>query len=162
MKDHWSCLTTTCLCTDSPWRPEQEASGQTAPGTSRVSSQAAEEGPRQYGPVQNRRGGTLLLMNVSIWFLSHEYGILCAPRHGDIQSLPPQVKVKKRKPRLKKENKNLKDEQGNDISSPRLSDNPSEEGEVKVSQWDRCCLIMLLPEASRRSCDGSAGIKKVL
>lgn len=42
------------------------------------------------------------------------------------------VKVKKRKPRVKKENKVLKDEQGNDISSPRLSDNPSEEGEVKV------------------------------
>uniref|UniRef100_A0A669BP66 Chromodomain helicase DNA binding protein 2 n=1 Tax=Oreochromis niloticus TaxID=8128 RepID=A0A669BP66_ORENI len=37
----------------------------------------------------------------------------------------------KRKPRVKKENKILKDEQGNDISSPRLSDNPSEEGEVK-------------------------------
>uniref|UniRef100_A0A7N8YF75 Chromodomain helicase DNA binding protein 2 n=1 Tax=Mastacembelus armatus TaxID=205130 RepID=A0A7N8YF75_9TELE len=40
----------------------------------------------------------------------------------------------KRKPRVKKENKILKDEQGNDISSPRLSDNPSEEGEVKVSR----------------------------
>uniref|UniRef100_A0A8C4ERJ7 Chromodomain helicase DNA binding protein 2 n=1 Tax=Dicentrarchus labrax TaxID=13489 RepID=A0A8C4ERJ7_DICLA len=39
-----------------------------------------------------------------------------------------------RKPRVKKENKILKDEQGNDISSPRLSDNPSEEGEVKVSK----------------------------
>lgn len=34
---------------------------------------------------------------------------------------------------MKKENKILKDEHGNDISSPRLSDNPSEEGEVKVS-----------------------------
>lgn len=33
---------------------------------------------------------------------------------------------------MKKENKILKDEQGNDIASPRLSDNPSEEGEVKV------------------------------
>lgn len=32
---------------------------------------------------------------------------------------------------MKKE-KNLKDEQGNDIASPHLSDNPSEEGEVKV------------------------------
>ncbi|KAF3854783.1 hypothetical protein F7725_022838, partial [Dissostichus mawsoni] len=42
-----------------------------------------------------------------------------------------EVKVKKRKPRVKKENKILKDEQGNDISSPRLSDIPSEEGEVK-------------------------------
>lgn len=31
-----------------------------------------------------------------------------------------------------KKDKILKDEQGNDISSPRLSDNPSEEGEVKV------------------------------
>ena len=50
-----------------------------------------------------------------------------------IQSLPLKGKVKKRRPRAKKENKILKDEQGNDISSPRLSDNPSEEGEVKVS-----------------------------
>lgn len=41
--------------------------------------------------------------------------------------------MKKRKPRAKKDNKVLKDEQGNDISSPRLSDNLSEEGEVKVS-----------------------------
>lgn len=37
---------------------------------------------------------------------------------------------------MKKENKILKDEQGNDISSPRLSDNPSEEGEVKVGQTE--------------------------
>lgn len=44
------------------------------------------------------------------------------------------VKAKKRKPRVKKENKILKDEQGNDVASPRLSDNPSEEGEVKVSE----------------------------
>ncbi|KAM4552935.1 chromodomain-helicase-DNA-binding protein 2 isoform 3-T4 [Fundulus diaphanus] len=42
-----------------------------------------------------------------------------------------EAKVKKRKPRAKKEPKVLKDEQGNEISSPRLSDNPSEEGEVK-------------------------------
>ncbi|XP_024137600.1 chromodomain-helicase-DNA-binding protein 2 isoform X1 [Oryzias melastigma] len=41
-----------------------------------------------------------------------------------------EVKVKKRRPRAKKD-KVLKDEQGNDISSPRLSDNPSEEGELK-------------------------------
>lgn len=40
-------------------------------------------------------------------------------------------KGKKRKRPVKKE-KILKDEQGNDIGSPRLSDNPSEEGEVKV------------------------------
>lgn len=42
---------------------------------------------------------------------------------------------------MKKENKILKDDQGNDIGSPRLSDNPSEEGEVKVSrtaQRGRC------------------------
>lgn len=32
---------------------------------------------------------------------------------------------------MKKENKTLKDDQGNDVASPRLSDNPSEEGEVK-------------------------------
>lgn len=35
---------------------------------------------------------------------------------------------------MKKENKILKDDQGNDVASPRLSDNPSEEGEVKVSE----------------------------
>ncbi|XP_038857182.1 chromodomain-helicase-DNA-binding protein 2 isoform X2 [Salvelinus namaycush] len=40
-----------------------------------------------------------------------------------------EAKVKKRKPRVKKENKAPKDEQGNDISSPHMSDNPSEEGE---------------------------------
>ncbi|KAG7259566.1 hypothetical protein CRUP_005669 [Coryphaenoides rupestris] len=39
------------------------------------------------------------------------------------------TKVKKRKPRVKKEK--VKEEPGNDASSPRLSDNPSEEGEVK-------------------------------
>ena len=45
---------------------------------------------------------------------------------------------------MKKESKVLKDEQGNDISSPRLSDNPSEEGEVKVShtlQWNSVCQV---------------------
>uniref|UniRef100_A0A8C7KHD1 Chromodomain helicase DNA binding protein 2 n=1 Tax=Oncorhynchus kisutch TaxID=8019 RepID=A0A8C7KHD1_ONCKI len=42
-----------------------------------------------------------------------------------------------RKPRVKKENKAPKDEQGNYISSPRLSDNPSEEGEVRVSHLER-------------------------
>ncbi|XP_051917070.1 chromodomain-helicase-DNA-binding protein 2 isoform X3 [Hippocampus zosterae] len=40
------------------------------------------------------------------------------------------LKVKKRKPRVKKE-KAVKDEQGNSGGSPRLSDNPSEEGELK-------------------------------
>ncbi|XP_006027753.1 chromodomain-helicase-DNA-binding protein 2 isoform X3 [Alligator sinensis] len=42
-------------------------------------------------------------------------------------------KLKKRKPRVKKENKapKVKDEHGNELSSPRHSDNPSEEGEVK-------------------------------
>ncbi|XP_010732610.3 chromodomain-helicase-DNA-binding protein 2 isoform X2 [Larimichthys crocea] len=50
---------------------------------------------------------------------------------ADLSKTGEEVKVKKRKPRAKKENKILKDEQGNDISSPRLSDNPSEEGEVK-------------------------------
>uniref|UniRef100_A0A8C7RRW9 Chromodomain helicase DNA binding protein 2 n=1 Tax=Oncorhynchus mykiss TaxID=8022 RepID=A0A8C7RRW9_ONCMY len=51
--------------------------------------------------------------------------------------ISPQVKVKQRKPRVKKENKAPKDEQGNYISSPRLSDNPSEEGEVRVSHLER-------------------------
>lgn len=41
------------------------------------------------------------------------------------------TKVRKRKRPAKKE-KALKDEQGNDIGSPHFSDNPSEEGEVKV------------------------------
>ncbi|KAF7224485.1 chromodomain-helicase-DNA-binding protein 2 isoform X3 [Nothobranchius furzeri] len=44
--------------------------------------------------------------------------------------LGEEVKVKKRKPRVKKD-KLLKDDQGTKISSPRLSDNPSEEGEVR-------------------------------
>ncbi|KAM4572469.1 chromodomain-helicase-DNA-binding protein 2 isoform 2-T2 [Odontesthes bonariensis] len=51
--------------------------------------------------------------------------------NADLSKTGEEVKVKKRKPRVKKESKVLKDEQGNDISSPRLSDNPSEEGEVK-------------------------------
>ncbi|KAK9516719.1 hypothetical protein VZT92_024635 [Zoarces viviparus] len=51
--------------------------------------------------------------------------------NADLSKAGEEVKVKKRKPRVKKESKILKDEQGNDISSPRLSDNPSEEGEVK-------------------------------
>ncbi|XP_058855130.1 chromodomain-helicase-DNA-binding protein 2-like isoform X1 [Acipenser ruthenus] len=52
----------------------------------------------------------------------------------ELENKDPQgeeTKVKRRKPRVKKENKAPKDEHGNDISSPRLSDNPSEEGEVK-------------------------------
>ncbi|KAM9807819.1 chromodomain-helicase-DNA-binding protein 2 [Neosynchiropus ocellatus] len=48
----------------------------------------------------------------------------------DASKTGEEVKVKKRKPRVRKD-KALKDEQGNEISSPRLSDNPSEEGEVK-------------------------------
>ncbi|KAM6303835.1 chromodomain-helicase-DNA-binding protein 2 [Podargus strigoides] len=42
-------------------------------------------------------------------------------------------KLKKRKPRVKKENKapKVKEEHGNELSSPRPSDNQSEEGEVK-------------------------------
>ncbi|KAK7822176.1 hypothetical protein U0070_000740, partial [Myodes glareolus] len=44
-----------------------------------------------------------------------------------------ETKLKKRKPRVKKENKapRQKDEHGLELSSPRHSDNPSEEGEVK-------------------------------
>lgn len=44
-----------------------------------------------------------------------------------------EAKLKKRKPRVKKENKapRLKDEHGVELPSPRHSDNPSEEGEVK-------------------------------
>lgn len=41
-----------------------------------------------------------------------------------------EVKVRKRKPRVKKESAVLKDDQGNEICSPR-SEHPSEEGEVK-------------------------------
>uniref|UniRef100_A0A674E871 Chromodomain helicase DNA binding protein 2 n=1 Tax=Salmo trutta TaxID=8032 RepID=A0A674E871_SALTR len=51
-----------------------------------------------------------------------------------LKTLKKEAKVKQRKPRVKKENKAPKDEQGNDISSPRLSDNPSEEGEVRKPQ----------------------------
>ncbi|XP_023671128.1 chromodomain-helicase-DNA-binding protein 2 [Paramormyrops kingsleyae] len=47
------------------------------------------------------------------------------PKQGD------ESQVKKKKPRNKKEAKSSKDEQSNDVSSPRLSDHPSEEGEVK-------------------------------
>ncbi|XP_077775150.1 chromodomain-helicase-DNA-binding protein 2 isoform X5 [Podarcis muralis] len=49
-----------------------------------------------------------------------------------------ETKAKKRKPRTKKENKSLKgrDEHGNEVSSPRHSDNPSEEGEVKEDGLD--------------------------
>uniref|UniRef100_A0A4W5MB02 Chromodomain helicase DNA binding protein 2 n=1 Tax=Hucho hucho TaxID=62062 RepID=A0A4W5MB02_9TELE len=54
-----------------------------------------------------------------------------------LKTLKKEAKVKQRKPRVKKENKAPKDEQGNDISSPRLSDNPSEEGEVRVSHLKR-------------------------
>ncbi|XP_061679527.1 chromodomain-helicase-DNA-binding protein 2 isoform X2 [Syngnathoides biaculeatus] len=53
--------------------------------------------------------------------------------NADISKTADDVKVKKRKPRVKKE-KIVKDEQGNDISSPRLSDNPSEEGELKQEE----------------------------
>uniref|UniRef100_A0A3P8UY20 Chromodomain helicase DNA binding protein 2 n=1 Tax=Cynoglossus semilaevis TaxID=244447 RepID=A0A3P8UY20_CYNSE len=42
-----------------------------------------------------------------------------------------EVKVKKRKPRVTKESKQLKVDQGHDLSSPQLSDVQSEEGEVK-------------------------------
>uniref|UniRef100_A0A8C4PS03 Chromodomain helicase DNA binding protein 2 n=1 Tax=Equus asinus asinus TaxID=83772 RepID=A0A8C4PS03_EQUAS len=49
-----------------------------------------------------------------------------------------EAKLKKRKPRVKKENKapRLKDEHGIEFSSPRHSDNPSEEGEVKPKGGD--------------------------
>ncbi|XP_074956725.1 chromodomain-helicase-DNA-binding protein 2 isoform X1 [Phalacrocorax aristotelis] len=48
-------------------------------------------------------------------------------------------KLKKRKPRVKKENKapKVKDEHGNELASPRHSDNPSEEGEVKEDGLDK-------------------------
>ncbi|KAJ8281014.1 hypothetical protein GJAV_G00062350 [Gymnothorax javanicus] len=44
---------------------------------------------------------------------------------------PDESKVKKRKSWVKKENKAVKDEHGNEVASPRLSDVPSEEGELK-------------------------------
>uniref|UniRef100_A0A2R9ACG9 Chromodomain helicase DNA binding protein 2 n=1 Tax=Pan paniscus TaxID=9597 RepID=A0A2R9ACG9_PANPA len=49
-----------------------------------------------------------------------------------------EAKLKKRKPRVKKENKvpRLKEEHGIELSSPRHSDNPSEEGEVKPKSGD--------------------------
>ncbi|MEE6503659.1 hypothetical protein FKM82_004899 [Ascaphus truei] len=49
-----------------------------------------------------------------------------------------EVKSKKRKPRAKKDSAAaMKDEHGNDLSSPRHSDNPSEEGEVKEDFTDK-------------------------
>ncbi|PIO35523.1 hypothetical protein AB205_0206810 [Aquarana catesbeiana] len=47
------------------------------------------------------------------------------------------VKVKKRRPRAKKEGAvKAKDEHGNEISSPRNSDNHSEDGDAKINhQW---------------------------
>uniref|UniRef100_A0A8D0H1E3 Chromodomain helicase DNA binding protein 2 n=1 Tax=Sphenodon punctatus TaxID=8508 RepID=A0A8D0H1E3_SPHPU len=50
-----------------------------------------------------------------------------------------ETKLKKRKPRVKKENKapKAKDDHGNELSSPRHSDNPSEEGEVKEDGLDK-------------------------
>nr|XP_043892577.1 chromodomain-helicase-DNA-binding protein 2 isoform X3 [Solea senegalensis] len=57
--------------------------------------------------------------------------------NSDASKTGQEIKVKKRKPRTKKDNKMLKDEQGNSISSPRLSDNPSEEGEVKDDGKDK-------------------------
>ncbi|KAM4660203.1 chromodomain-helicase-DNA-binding protein 2 isoform 2-T6 [Amazona ochrocephala] len=49
-------------------------------------------------------------------------------------------KLKKRKPRVKKENKapKVKDEHGNELLSPRHSDNQSEEGEVKEDGLENC------------------------
>lgn len=44
-----------------------------------------------------------------------------------------QIKTKKRKPR--KKNKAPNNDLVNENASPRLSDNPSEEGEVKVSYF---------------------------
>ncbi|KAG8440685.1 hypothetical protein GDO86_006437 [Hymenochirus boettgeri] len=42
-----------------------------------------------------------------------------------------ETKLKRRKPRAKKDSAKIKDEHGNDISSPRHSDNHSEEGDTK-------------------------------
>ncbi|KAJ7311369.1 hypothetical protein JRQ81_006987 [Phrynocephalus forsythii] len=52
---------------------------------------------------------------------------------------PEETRVKKRKPCVKKECKSPKgrDEQGNEISPPRQSDNQSEEGEVKEDGVDK-------------------------
>uniref|UniRef100_A0A8C9TW20 Chromodomain helicase DNA binding protein 2 n=1 Tax=Scleropages formosus TaxID=113540 RepID=A0A8C9TW20_SCLFO len=49
-----------------------------------------------------------------------------------LKMLKKELETKKRKPRIKKEAKTSKEDHGFDVSSPRLSDNPSEEGEVKV------------------------------
>ncbi|KAG5848599.1 hypothetical protein ANANG_G00100230 [Anguilla anguilla] len=70
---------------------------------------------------------TQLLLGV----YEHGYGNWDLIKTDPDLKLGNKTKVKKRKPRVKKENKAPKDEHGNDISSPRLSDVPSEEGEVK-------------------------------
>ncbi|XP_063169995.1 chromodomain-helicase-DNA-binding protein 2 isoform X1 [Candoia aspera] len=50
-----------------------------------------------------------------------------------------ETKIKKRKPRIRKESKSPKgkEEQGNELSSPRHSDNQSEEGQVKEDGLDK-------------------------
>uniref|UniRef100_A0A4W3I8J8 Chromodomain helicase DNA binding protein 2 n=1 Tax=Callorhinchus milii TaxID=7868 RepID=A0A4W3I8J8_CALMI len=55
------------------------------------------------------------------------------------EALNHEPKPRKRKQRVKKENKapRLRDEGGTDMASPRLSDNPSEEGELKDGALDR-------------------------
>uniref|UniRef100_A0A4W3I8G9 Chromodomain helicase DNA binding protein 2 n=1 Tax=Callorhinchus milii TaxID=7868 RepID=A0A4W3I8G9_CALMI len=65
------------------------------------------------------------------------------------EALNHEPKPRKRKQRVKKENKapRLRDEGGTDMASPRLSDNPSEEGELKVSHRPEHSLTHIDPLA---------------
>ncbi|XP_032906022.1 chromodomain-helicase-DNA-binding protein 2 isoform X5 [Amblyraja radiata] len=72
-------------------------------------------------------------------------------------------KPKKRKPRVKKENKapKLKDECGNDISSPRLSDNASEEdGELKDGSLERTPMKKKLKKKDNKENKEKGDVKK--
>ncbi|XP_072134198.1 chromodomain-helicase-DNA-binding protein 2 isoform X1 [Mobula birostris] len=72
-------------------------------------------------------------------------------------------KPKKRKPRVKKENKapRLKDESGNDISSPRLSDNASEEdGELKDGGLDQTPMKKKLKKKDNKENKEKGDVKK--
>lgn len=70
--------------------------------------------------------------------------------------LPLQAQLKKRKPRVKKENKAPRPkEEGGELPSPRHSDNPSEEGEVKVRDLPGCVSCAQRGGSLRR---GSLGV----
>ncbi|XP_042328510.1 chromodomain-helicase-DNA-binding protein 2 isoform X4 [Sceloporus undulatus] len=72
-----------------------------------------------------------------------------------------EIKVKKRKPRAKKENKTIKgkDEHGNEVS-PRHSDNPSEDGEVKEDGRDKSPAKKKQKKDNKENKEKQAAVKK--